>query len=184
MPWVFDKSIICPTDTKSLKRYRQYKRYYKVKYDIAKKYNPSTILEIGVRAGYSAYSFLSACPKARYVGIDAENGEHGGQDGPWIWWAEEILKNFDVKFEVADSQQLTKINGNYDMIHIDGDHTTEGLLHDLEICWPAVNDRGIMLVDDYDYIDTVKKGVDMFAKRPGVRKEYLKSLRGEIVFSK
>ena len=46
--WEFEKSIICPDDKKSVARYDQYKAYYKVKYDLAKRFNPETILEIGV----------------------------------------------------------------------------------------------------------------------------------------
>lgn len=183
MDWTFEKSVICPKDSKSLARYDQYKGYYKVKYDIAKRFNPKTILEIGVRAGYSAYSFLSACPTARYTGIDAENKTHGGQGGPWMWYAQELLEKFDAKFKQADSQKLDKIDGTYDFIHIDGDHTTAGLLHDLEICWPAMNNGGVILVDDYDYIKDVAKGCDIWAKKPGVKREYVKSLRGEILFS-
>ena len=181
--WEFEKSIICPKDKKSVARYDQYREYYKVKYDLAKRFDPKSILEIGVRAGYSAHSFLAACPDAEYTGIDAENQTHGGQGGPWMWWAKQILIERNTAFIEADSQKLTEIDGRYDFIHIDGDHTTEGVVHDLEICWPAMNEGGIILVDDYDYISTVTKGCDIWAKKPGVKKEYVKSLRGEIIFS-
>jgi len=180
--WTFTKNVICPKDKKSLRRFKQYQEYYGVKYNIAKKYAPSTILEIGVRAGYSAYSLLSACPDAKYIGIDAENGTHGGQNGPWMWWAKKILGDFNTEFVVADSQKLSEIDGSYDFIHIDGDHTTGGVVHDLKICWPALNKGGVILVDDYDYINSVRKGVDVFASKSCLEKKYIKSLRGEIVF--
>ena len=183
--WEFKKEAICPQDVKSVKRYPEYKGYYKVKYNLAYVQEPSTILEIGVRAGYSAYSFLSACPDAKYTGIDAENGTHGGQGGPWMWWAKELLEDYDTTFIEADSQKMHRIDGGpFDFIHIDGDHTKEGLLHDLKICWPVLAEGGVIIVDDYDYIKTVKEGVDEFANLPGVVKKYVKSLRGEIIFSK
>ena len=182
--WEFRKEIICPRDRKSRKRFGEYREYYRVKYDLARRFNPRSILEIGVRAGYSAHTFLSACPTARYTGIDAENLQHGGQGGPWMWWAERILEGFDVTLIKADSQTLDRIEGTFDFIHIDGDHTTEGLLHDLEICWPAMNDGGVILVDDYDYIETVTAGCDLWAQRPDVNREYVESLRGEILFTR
>ncbi|MHA2404344.1 MAG: O-methyltransferase [Candidatus Kariarchaeaceae archaeon] len=180
MNWEFEKSVICPKDKRSLKRYSKYKDYYRIKYDIAKRFNPKSILEIGVRAGYSAYSFLSACPDATYVGIDAENGAHGGKGGPWMWWAKEILSEYQTTFIEADTQELTEIDGEYDFIHIDGDHSTKGLLHDLKICWPVM--KGVIVVDDYDYLPRVKKGCDAWAEKDDVEMEYVESLRGEIIF--
>lgn len=181
--WSFRKDVICPKDKKSLSRYKQYKDYYRVKYDIACELKPRRILEIGVRAGYSAWAFLSACPDAKYLGIDAENNKHGGAGGPWLWWAEQLLRDFDIELRKQDTQKLTKIDGSFDLIHIDGDHSTKGALHDMEICWPSVNKDGVMLVDDYDYLEDVQKAVDAFYKKhPEVSREYRKSLRGEILF--
>ncbi len=48
----------------------EWRSYYRMKWAIAKVIQPKSILEIGVRYGYSAISFLSACPDAQYVGID------------------------------------------------------------------------------------------------------------------
>ena len=63
----FDENIICPEDpTATKERIQQYKEYYKIKYELCKKQNPKIIVEIGVRAGYSAWTFLQACPKAKY----------------------------------------------------------------------------------------------------------------------
>jgi len=183
--WEFDKSIVCPDDKKSLSRYKEYKKYYQVKYDIAKELKPKSIMEIGVRAGYSAFSFLSACPNAEYTGLDAENGMHGGAGGPWMWWAKQILEPYNVTLKKCDTQKMNEIEGSFDLIHIDGDHTTSGALHDMEICWPAVKPGGVMLVDDYDYIPEVKKAIHMFIDRhPNIKYRYRESLRGEILIHK
>lgn len=183
--WEFKKEFICPKDKKSLSRYPEYKKYYLVKYQIAKDLNPSKILEIGVRAGYSAISFLSACPDAEYVGLDAENGMHGGAGGPWMWWAEELLSPYKATFIQCDTQTMEEVDGTFDLVHIDGDHSVQGALHDMELCWPIVNPGGVMLVDDYDYIADVKKAIELYKQRhPEIRWEYKKSLRGEVLFSK
>jgi predicted O-methyltransferase YrrM len=186
--WKFKKDYVCPDDKRNLARYRQLADYYVIKHNIAKRIGPSTILEIGVRAGYSALAFLSACPGARYFGIDAENDSHGGQDGPWMWWAEKLLSKFDATLSRKDSQNMQTSDlplQSFGLIHVDGDHTVRGALHDMKLCWPAVAVGGIMLVDDYTYINTVKVAVDRFiAANPGIRTEKLKSLRGEVLFFK
>lgn len=184
--WEFKKKYICPKDTLSLSRYKEYRTYYRTKYDICKEFAPKRILEIGVRAGYSAFAFLSACRDASYVGIDAENGTHGGRGGPWMWWAKQLLKDFDAKFIKANSQDLSELpDAPYDFIHVDGDHTTAGAIHDMVISFAALSPGGIMLVDDYDYLKEVRKAVDKFrADNPNIHTEYRKSLRGEILFRK
>ncbi|GAF72494.1 unnamed protein product, partial [marine sediment metagenome] len=92
----FDESIICPDDpTATPARIKQYHGYYRVKYNICKAAEPKAMAEIGVRAGYSAWAFLQAAPKARFYGIDANNGKHGGKGGEngCFWeWAKKILR--------------------------------------------------------------------------------------------
>lgn len=198
----FDTKIICPWDpTATHKRIEQYKEYYKIKHDIVKECNPKVIIEIGVRAGYSAWAFLQACPKAKYYGFDADNKTHGGQ-GPksYIPWAKEILKNYDATITSPfDTQIADVLPVGGDFYHIDGDHTTDGVMHDLSICCLGLQDNGHMLVDDYDYIKDVKTGVDRWLTSPvsprnkkgafdpssvRIKHEYRKSLRGEILITK
>lgn len=185
MNWKFKKEWICPRDSKSLSRYDHYRDYYKVKYSIAKNLNPKTILEIGVRAGYSAISFLSAAPEAQYIGLDAENGTHGNQGGPWCWWAKQILSPFDFEIIIQDTQKITSDYisnlGNFDLIHIDGDHSYKGAYHDITICLPSLSNNGIMLIDDYDFIPDVKKAVDRFVHNNSIEFDYLPSFRGEAI---
>ena len=54
---------------------------YKMKWAIAKLLRPASILEMGVRYGYSARAFLDACPDAHYLGIDAGPPAQGSQHG-------------------------------------------------------------------------------------------------------
>jgi predicted O-methyltransferase YrrM len=39
--------------------------------------------------------------------------------------------------------------GNFDLIHIDGNHDTHGVMNDLQICWPVLNPGGVIVLDDY-----------------------------------
>jgi SAM-dependent methyltransferase len=107
--------------------------YYKTKWAIAKVLQPNSILEVGVRFGYSAAAFLDACPAAHYVGIDADRAEFGGIPGA-IEWAKKITAGFSAEFLVADSQELKRFPGEvYDLIHVDGQQDGDGTFHDMEL---------------------------------------------------
>lgn len=190
MDFIFDKKIICPQDYKSLKRVEQYKEYYKIKYKLCKEQNPKVIAEIGVRAGYSAWTFLQACPDAKFIGFDANNGTHGGQggeDGKYASWAAKLLKNYNVELIEFDTQTTydLKIKG-VDFFHVDGDHSSEGVQHDLDLAFKAISDTGVIVVDDITYIDTVKDGVYKWLKKMTklVTSEFVESLRGEMLIRK
>jgi cephalosporin hydroxylase len=191
MAYKFTTDIICPWDkTATAKRIAQYKDYYKVKHDIAAELQPKTIVEIGVRAGYSAFFFLQACPDAHYHGYDADNKTHGGQ-GPkaYIPWAEKILSEAGYSAEITwpfDSQKAEVMPTEADMYHIDGDHSVAGVMHDLDICFAAAPSGAHLLVDDYDYISTVRTGIDRWVQQHAkeIEHRYIKSLRGEILIRK
>lgn len=184
----FDESIIYPADpTATAERIEQYKEYYKVKYDICKKQNPKVIAEIGVRAGYSGWTFLQACPDAEYTGFDANNGTHGGQggvDGRYFEWAKKILSPYNSTLINIDTQIVDGLEiENVDFFHVDGDHTTKGIQHDLDIVLPTLSKTGLIVVDDTTYIDTVRDGVYNWLSKNSnkIEAEFVKSLRGEML---
>lgn len=135
-------------------------RYYGVKYDIAYKLQPISILEIGVRAGYSALAFLMACPQAEYRGLDAYNGDWGGVDGSREH-AAKILNRYRVWLQTVDTQTITDPIPGYEFWHIDGDHSFRGTLRDLRLA----GDSGArwILLDDYDFISDVQLAGNAFA---------------------
>ncbi|MDA0872079.1 MAG: methyltransferase domain-containing protein [Firmicutes bacterium] len=124
----------CPNDP--LKRkFADWVHYYRLKFAISKAIKPSTILEIGVRYGYSAYSFLSACPNAKYTGIDNNSDTYGGVKKS-IEWAKTNLSNFNVDFILEDSQQIYELPlFKYDLFHIDGQQDGSGTYKDLELAF-------------------------------------------------
>lgn len=183
----FDTSIICPDDkTATPERIEQYKEYYSIKYMICKLCQPKKIIEIGVRCGYSAWAFLQACPDAEYIGIDANNGTHGGQGGEggvYFEWAQKILKPYNANFWELDTQKRLQLPAGClgaDLAHIDGDHTQSGCLHDLEL----TSKCKYQLVDDYDYIKEITNAVFKYSVMSEPKKEfvYFPSLRGEVLF--
>lgn len=186
--FIFDENIICPGDpTATEERIEQYKEYYKVKYKMCKEQNPKVIAEIGVRAGYSAWTFLQACPDARYIGFDANNGTHGGkggEDGTFFAWTKKILSGYDYELIEMDTQKTNDLGiSDVDFFHVDGDHTVEGVQHDLDLAFKALSKDGLMVVDDIIYIESVKCGVNQWLKRMNIEtySTFVHSLRGEML---
>jgi len=187
----FDENIIYPKDpTATSTRIVEYKDYYKVKYEICKEQNPRRMAEIGVRAGYSAWTFLQACPNAKYIGIDANNGTHGGQggqDGSFFKWAEKILDGYDVELIEMDTRSVKALEIlDIDFFHVDGDHSTKGVYDDLSLAFETLTDNGMLLVDDITYIREVYTGVHKWLTDHGgkVKYEFRPSLRGEMLIWK
>ena len=187
--FVFDTSIIYPNDpSANPERIEQYKEYYAVKYYICKHINPKVIVDIGVRAGYSGWTFLQACPDAKYIGIDDNSGTHGGQggeDGSFARWAEQLLKDYDCEFIWKDTRRMIPEDIPYkvDLFYVDGDHTRAGVKNDLSLAYTVLSAKGFILVDDIIYLESVHTGVTEWLKRMDGRVETqeLPSLRGEML---
>jgi len=183
--------IICPRDAQNLKRLPRMQAIYDALWKVADRHCPATVFEIGVRAGYSAYTFIvgggSVC---EYTGCDVDDRKRYG--GPWLDWAEKLLRDLyeshGVQWELLlrDSQQMTLLPGTFDLIHVDGDHTYEGCMHDMELCWPAVNPGGVMVVDDATYLPGPVRAVhDFSAKVKDAERIYLEqSPTGSMVYVK
>lgn len=117
---------------------------YKARFDLAADLMPKSICEIGVRAGYSAHAFLSGAPGASYQGYDIDGDTHGGVKGA-VDHARQLLPQAQI--DIADSQAMQSFPREFDLVHVDGDHTYSGCKHDLELALTA-NPRAIV-VDDY-----------------------------------
>ena len=187
----WDPAIIYPGDpTASAKRIQQYEKYYRVKFEICKAAEPKRIAEIGVRCGYSAWAFLQAAPEAEYVGFDANNGKHGGQGGQGgsFWkWANQLLSGDRVTLIEQDTQKIDSLPlKDIDFFHIDGDHSMDGVMHDLDLAYNTLSRYGQILVDDVDYIVPVLLGVRIWTKKmeKKIATVYYESLRGEMVIYK
>lgn len=126
--------------------FEEWLEYYKLKWSIASVLKPSTILEIGVRFGYSAVAFLDAYPEASYLGIDLDSDLYGGIKGA-IGWAEKIAAPFLADFLIANTQQMSKLPGGiYDLIHVDGQQDGDSSYHDLSL---AVKQGRYILLDGF-----------------------------------
>lgn len=137
------------------------RRYYQAKRDVVERIRPMFIAEIGVRAGYSAFAMLDAAPEGcHYMGIDLDQGTHGGDPG-CVDHARTLLAPFDAEIRVQDSQTLDRLPKGVDLLHIDGDHSFDGCLSDLQLAEDS--EVRWVLVDDYDYVPEVGTAVRYFA---------------------
>jgi cephalosporin hydroxylase len=147
--------------------------HYKRKHDIAWALNPKRILEIGVRYGYSAHAFLSACPDAKYQGIDSDDPRHNAMGEPTLAWAETMLRQsllngsdygYGIVMTKMDTQKCPfQHRGDpFDLVHIDADHSYSGCLSDLRRTWSMC--ARAVVVDDYGSIASVQDAVAAFLK--------------------
>lgn len=155
---VCDKDFFFERNQAAHAEYIESKNYYEIYYAICKYFQPERILEIGVRYGYSLYAMASACEYLEFaIGYDIDDYESNS--------IEIANKNLREKFINKtlvinrNSQYMQKLNESYDLIHIDGDHSYTGKIHDLNL---TLNSCKVVIVDDYTHIPHIKNAVDQF----------------------
>jgi predicted O-methyltransferase YrrM len=129
--------------------------YYEWYYAIAKFFNPHKILEIGVRYGYSLGSMLagaSNCKTAVGYDIDSyvENGLNISEQNIGAY----IQTKAKINLRLENSQGIQGFKEKFDLAHIDGDHSYEGKIHDLNLCAKCSK---IIILDDYNFLGEVKR---------------------------
>ena len=166
--------------------------YVASKYEIAKRFRPRRICEIGVFSGIAAKCFLAASPEAEYVGIDNMCDEREMVNSPQAV-ANAMRDLLDMRFKatilVQDSQTLSELpDPHYDFIHVDGNHSRAGAAHDVKLAWNALTDDGHIIVDNGHDMGVATGVFDaLFDLRYGkelIHWEYHNPLIGNIVISK
>jgi hypothetical protein len=117
-------------------------------YLFAKIHGSKNILEIGSAEGYSAY-YLSEIAKENggmYYGIDINPG--------LIERVDKLLGDLPHKMICADTKKLDKLDiDSLDIVWIDGEHTTEAVMHEIELVYPLLKDRGFGFIFLHDIVD-------------------------------
>jgi predicted O-methyltransferase YrrM len=146
------------------------------------------MLEIGVRLGYSAYAFTCDNQMREYVGLDIQLPLDGGMPFKTFNWVRSkvVPKAPQTKFTFLEcnTQEGIPSLGQFDLIHVDGDHSYEGALRDMNNCWPLLNHSGLMIVDDYSFIAGVKWACDAWAEMQDALLLIGPSKRGDALFWK
>ncbi len=151
-------------------------RYYETKARIAAWVKPQRVVEIGVRAGYSALAFHMGHPFRTFFGIDLDEGTMGGVKGYFDHANDRLalLPGLRVILHTADSQLLKELPHNArhaDLFHVDGDHTPHGCAHDIMLA--ITSGASWILVDDYDYTEHVRDGTDFIVRKLGLAAWYV-----------
>ena len=119
---------------------------------------PRSIVELGTHNGFSFFVFCEALARcgidASAVAVDTWRGdEHAGFYGEEIFAA--VAEIRQARYPTAelyrgyfDEAALVVEDGSVDLLHIDGRHGYEDVLHDFETWLPKLSDRGVVLFHD------------------------------------
>lgn len=125
-----------------------------VLYGLAKSIKPRRYLEIGVRRGHSMAMVFHAHPECNVVGFDAWIEGYGGIENPGPDFVREQMElvghTGTLKLVSGRTSETlkSKARGKFDIILVDGDHSSEGTAADVKICLKRMSDRCVLVIDD------------------------------------
>jgi predicted O-methyltransferase YrrM len=154
-----DNQFFIEIDQEQHRSYIKSGNYYENYYALSSYYQPKSILEIGVRYGYSLGSMISASNVIEKVtGIDNDEYSLGSLEIAKDNIKKYINSDIELNFSLQDSHKIEKLE-YHDMIHIDGDHSYDGKLKDLKLTIGACK---IVIIDDYLEFGDVNKSTNDF----------------------
>jgi hypothetical protein len=111
-------------------------------------------LEIGFNAGHSAMLFLNSNPDIKIKSYDIAWHPYT------IPCAIYLKQKYNLELVIGDSLQTTfgfNPNEKYDLIHVDGGHSTELAFKDIINCRVSAHPDTLLIVDDTDFpnIDSI-----------------------------
>lgn len=157
------------------KKYIESGNCYEWYYALARHFRPTSIFEIGVRFGYSLLSMIKGageCLKTVTAWDINQMTNTVATMNIRVRTRSAIHPNLNI--EKNNSQKYQELPFCADMAHIDGDHTFEGAKHDIEMCADKCR---VILIDDYEYIASVKEATDSFIRENHHRIEAFNPVR-------
>lgn len=151
---------------------------YRCFYAVSKTIAPQSIIELGTCAGASADAYLSAAPKASYIGLDVF-GVNFRKDNnlPWDPYqiAEELFiargfKNWELVR--GDLRLLNQLPARADLVVVDAAHDFDNEYADLKLALTARPD--FIFVDDSG---------DENGAKPAIEKFLEEDLKGKVAFT-
>lgn len=135
---------------------------YEVYYAISKYFQPKSILEIGVRFGYSLGAMIVASDNIENaIGYDIDQYDKDSTITASTN-IKKIIKNINLSIQFVNSQEISVLDRYYDIIHIDGDHSYDGKMHDLNL---TIDKCRVVIVDDYHFIEWIGRACNSFAEK-------------------
>ena len=122
---------------------------------------PRSYLEIGVRRGRSAAVVTAAAPECAVIAVDLWNEGYAGMENPGPDHVRDQLGRIGhtgpLRFVSGDSHvELPRLFAaepelTFDLITVDGDHSTRGARRDLEDVLPRLRIGGALVFDDISH---------------------------------
>jgi predicted O-methyltransferase YrrM len=149
------------------------------------------VAEVGVAYGYHAEHLLETNPDITYVGLDPYKAGYDPEDSlaqdVESLFGGETESSMDRLFRVVQCKlaalylgraTVFRLSGDlagqwfapqsFDLAYIDGDHTYEGVLKDLEVWYPLIKKGKVLCGDDYDW-PGVRKAIQEFFKNKNIQ---------------
>jgi predicted O-methyltransferase YrrM len=137
-------------------------------YAVSKTISPRKIIELGTCAGASGDAYLSAAPRASYLGID-EFGVNFRRDDGTQWDPYRIAEHLfsDRGFRKwrllrTDLRSLSRLPAQADFVVVDAAHDFDNEYADLQLALTA--DPKFIFIDDADDADAAKPAIERFLK--------------------
>ena len=177
-------TVVHPTERSRPQMFLRWEYFY-TKYSICSLIKPKKICELGVRFGYSAYSFCLTGPEV-YHGFDKPDLEGGSfvSSDPHEY-CRSIISDLaaEVKVTNINTKELKpEMMDMYDFIHVDAGHTYDDATRDLNIALSVALPGAYILVDDYRTDVEVAKATEDFISKNKEKIEssmYFMGLKGE-----
>lgn len=125
---------------------------------LAQRMKVESYLEIGVRRGRSMAMVATSSPNCRIVGFDLWIADYAGMENPGPDYVRNELTRLEfrgaIELVAGDSSQTVPAwfaahpEEFFDLITVDGDHSTEGAVTDLENVLPRLKIGGALVFDD------------------------------------
>lgn len=118
---------------------------------------PIRTMEIGVFEGRTTFWMLDTYPTiAQHIAIDPFRGNYDVDETILDMVKDRFLENKSrcgssdkiVFHESKSVDVLSRIEGTFDFIYIDGDHTASSVLEDIVRCFQLIRTGGVILLDD------------------------------------
>lgn len=126
-------------------------KYYSYYYLFSKHVKPKVIAEIGTRLGYSLISLIKGSQGSveKIYSYDLEEYIHGSSERAKANIERETGFT-NAEFFRCNTQEIDDLHLDnvVDVFNVDGDHTKNGALHDLEMAYKTTKSGGYILFDD------------------------------------
>ena len=144
----------------------EFLRKYKSFYAVSKTISPKKIIELGTSAGSGADAYLSAAPRAEYLGIDVFNSNTRHDDNS-RWDPYDVARQLfesrgfqNYQLLKADLRSLTALPYDADFVIVDAANDFDSVNADLKLAMTA--NPVFVFVDDCNDVDGAKPAIEQF----------------------